>query len=296
MDAPEETKKIAIVGASGFIGSAIYRKLKATNYEVAATSRSIFQNNEYSNNFKVDLFDKSTWDFLLTKFKPDIVICAAWDTEHNKYWHKDTNFHYMQANIEFAAACLTNGVNKFIGIGTMSEYGFSPGKCNSKTTQLNPQDAYSEAKVLTSISIKKIAADFGKKANWVRLFQPYGEKEKPERLIPTINRSMKQNTKVTIKYPNHSLDFTSITDIADALKYIVNNDIEYDINIGTGTATSIRDLCKLLAEINNYSLDKVIFDESNSNSERIIYVDPNSDFLSSKWKYTCDLSSGLRLI
>lgn len=296
MDTQKKSKKIAIIGATGFIGSAIYKELKAVGHDVVGTSRSTSQNKESSNYCKVDLFDKSTWDFLLSELKPDIVICTAWDTEHGKYWHKDTNTYYMQASTEFAATCLNNTVSKFIGIGTMSEYGFSPGKCNSKITQLNPQDAYSEAKVLTSVHIQKIASDLGKKANWVRLFQPYGESEKPERLIPTISRSMRQNTQVEIKYPDHILDFTNITDIADALKFIANNDIEYDINIGTGIPTSVKNLCILLAEINHYSLNRIIYSGSNNRSERNIYVDPDSDFLSNKWKHTCDLASGLRLI
>jgi nucleoside-diphosphate-sugar epimerase len=202
----------------------------------------------------------------------------------------------MKATIEFATACFRANVSKFIGIGTMSEYGFSPGKCNSESSTVNPQDAYSEAKVLTSESIKRIANDFGKKANWVRLFQPYGKNEKSERLIPEIIKNMKQKNPVNIKFPNHMLDFTNTVDIGNALKFIAINDFEYYINVGTGVATSIRSLCTLLAQINHYPIEKVNFKESNDTNERIIFVDPQSHFLVDNWSPKFNLSNGLEII
>jgi nucleoside-diphosphate-sugar epimerase len=293
MNSSKNIKKIALIGANGFIGSAIYNELKTIDLEILPTSRSVFPNNNY---IKFDLFDKSTWDILLQLFKPDIVICTAWDTEHDKYWDKDTNYDYMKATIEFATACFRANVSKFIGIGTMSEYGFSPGKCNSESSTVNPQDAYSEAKVLTSESIKRIANDFGKKANWVRLFQPYGKNEKSERLIPEIIKNMKQKNPVNIKFPNHMLDFTNTVDIGNALKFIAINDFEYYINVGTGVATSIRSLCTLLAQINHYPIEKVNFKESNDINERIIFVDPQSHFLVDNWSPKFNLSNGLEII
>jgi nucleoside-diphosphate-sugar epimerase len=286
-------KKIAVIGGGGFVGSSVFKALRTINSDTVYTSRSDLISN-YSKNFmRLDLFDKSSWDMLINEFKPNVVICVAWETEHDKYWNKATNFDYMNATIDFATTCLKGTVDKFIGFGSMSEYGFSPGKCNADTTLVNPQDSYSEAKVLTSIALNQIADDLGKKANWVRLFQPYGMNEKPDRLIPTLIKNIINDTPITVKFPDHTLDFIHINDVADAVKLIATNDFNYSVNVGTGVATSIRGVCSTLGQISGYDLNKITFNKPDQNYERIVFVDPEHDIFK-KWQHKFNLFTGLK--
>jgi nucleoside-diphosphate-sugar epimerase len=266
------TSKIAIIGGNGFIGSAICRELAKFKMKVFLTTRDL---KIVDGNFvKFDLLNRYSWDSLLNDIKPDIVINTAWETEHNKYWDKDTNKIFMKSTINFATACFTSGVKSFLCIGSGSEYGYSPGKCNALLTPLNPQDLYSESKVLTSVALKDIATNFGRKANWIRLFQPYGPGEKTERLIPSLIRDMSRGTPIKIKFPNHKLDFTHTSQIAYAIRMIASHDINFSINIGTGEATSAKDIALLLADIINFPKENINFNEQD-NGERIIYVDPD---------------------
>jgi nucleoside-diphosphate-sugar epimerase len=287
------TNRIAIIGGTGFIGSGIYQALKNLNSEVVYTSRGNLNHSNGKNCIKFDLLNKSSWDSLLSDFKPNIVICTAWETEHDRYWDKDTNHDYMKSTIDFANSCLSGTVEKFIGLGSMAEYGFSPGKCNSKSTPFDPQNFYSESKVHTSLALNKIAHNSGKKVNWVRLFQVYGVNEKKERLIPGVMSSMVSQIPFTIKFPEHSLDFTYLDDVSSAIKVITKEDLDFSINIGTGIATSIRDVCSTISKITSFDKSKINFLENSEPNKRSIFVDPDYDVFRGKWKFNYSLLDGL---
>jgi nucleoside-diphosphate-sugar epimerase len=286
--------RIAVIGGTGFIGANIYKKLKQVDSEIIYTSRHNLNICGDKDFIKFDLFNKHSWDNLLNGFKPNVVICTAWETEHDRYWDKDTNLEYMKHTVDFAASCLRGSVNKFIGFGSMAEYGFSPGKCNSRLTPFNPQNVYSESKLLTSIALHRIANDLGKKVNWVRLFQVYGVNEKKERLIPQIISNLVHHLPFTIKYPEHQLDFTYLNDISSAIRVVAMNDIDFSVNIGTGTATSVRNLCSTISNLTGANLSKFKFLENNELNERVIYVDPDYDDFKGMWQAKYSLFDGLK--
>ena len=85
---------------------------------------------------------------------------------------------------------------------------------------------------------------------------------------------MSRGTPIKIKFPNHKLDFTHTSQIAYAIRMIASHDINFSINIGTGEATSAKDIALLLADIINFPKENINFNEQDS-GERIIYVDPD---------------------
>jgi len=291
VDTVYQPLKIVLIGGNGFIGNAIYKELKSFNFEIIPTSRNI--NSLDSDFIEFDLFNENTWKVLLHEIQPDIVICTAWETEHSTYWQKNSNFDYAKAIIKFATACFSATINHFICLGSCSEYGFSPGKCNSITTPFNPQNPYSESKVFASAELHAIANKYGKKANWIRLFQPYGLKENPLRLIPSLIMNMSQGKVININTPNDMLDFTHISDVAAAIRLIVMGNYNFSINIGTGIATSISNLTYMLSDILNFSTKKISFNNSSSQLSRSVYVDAQSDIFLGIWRPKYDLYSGL---
>lgn len=285
--------RVLLVGASGFIGSSINLYLKREAVTLIPTSRTTVDKD--SNYVKLDIFKENTWD-VLRVFKPDIVVCTAWETTHNIYWQSKTNFEYMEAIKAFSIKCFKNDVKKFIGLGSMSEYGFSPGKCNSQTTRVNPQDRYSEAKVLTSLALEKIANEFGREANWIRLFQPYGPGENNKRLIPSLFMNMSQNLPVNIRFPEHQLDFTFTKDISRFISEIIKGKFEFSINLGTGSVTSVKELTLLLAELYKYPTSKINFCSPIRSKNRTIYVDPESEIFQNGLRPEIDILNGLKLL
>ena len=75
---------------------------------------------------------------------PNAVLSTAWDTEHGKFWTNESNVAYRDATLRFAELSFQAGVETFIGLGTISEYGTSPGFCNADITPLIFNDIYSK--------------------------------------------------------------------------------------------------------------------------------------------------------
>ena len=146
---------------------------------------------------------------------------------------------------------------------------------------------------MASIDLELISNNYGKKANWIRLFQPYGFKEKPQRLIPSLISNMREDKSIYIKTPNDTLDFIHTDDVASLIRMIGLGDYEYSVNIGTGTATSISNLALFLSDVLNFPREKIYFDNSDFQQKRSVYVDPDSDIFNDVWKPKYSLFEGL---
>lgn len=282
-----------VIGGSGFIGSSLISSLRKSCI-IYGTSRIIKEEENHLGLIKFDLFDSTNWIEILKSIQPKTVICTAWETEYREYWTKATNIAYSKAIEEFAITCFSNSVEKFVGIGSMSEYGFSPGACMAGVTPLNPQDLYSETKVQTSIAIKKTAQEFGKNSIWLRLFQPYGPFENHQRLIPSVIKSLMDNGTVLVNYPSHTLDFLTVQDTADAIKFVLGSDITNEIDIGSGIPMRVEELLRILTNVMGVNWSKVHFEEQNRCHERTIFVDPKSEIFAKGWSPLSTLRQGLK--
>lgn len=185
-------QKIAILGANGFLGSPIADAFSTIGWEVVSLSRSA---NEKSarEEYAVNLFDEESLRSAITFSKPDAVLSTAWDTEHGKFWTNKSNIDYRDATLKFAEICFEAGVKNFMGLGTMSEYGTSPGFCNAKVSPLVENDIYSKSKIETGIELKNLAKDLDAKLIG-RVFQAFGPREKSERYVPGLITNLKKGT------------------------------------------------------------------------------------------------------
>ncbi len=291
---PKELENcVLIVGGSGFIGRALCDQLTSTGLNIVATSRSPSKHAAPYQQVVLDVFNEKNRIEVLEKFKPKTVVFLAWETTHLAYWESKLNFTYMESTLKFAEECYKLHVGKFIGIGSMSEYGFSPGSCNSAKNRVNPQDLYSLSKCHTSNELANIAKKYEANASWVRLFHPFGFGEKNLRLIPNLINNMANEKDIEILNPKHRLDFTHVTDIARAINLIICNDFPFIIDVGTGIATSVESVVKVLANYLNFPEYKIKYNRDEKLVERNIYVDPNSYLHTTDWRPTKHLNEHL---
>ena len=276
-------KKIAILGANGFLGLPIAEAFRLSGWEVVAFSKRQ-HNNSMVQEFKVDLFDLESLNRALLKSKPDVVISTAWVTEHWKLWTSELNVNYRDATLKFAEACFQAGVESFAGIGTGGEYGIKAGICNTESSPLIPNDVYAASKIETGLKLKEIGETFGAKSHWFRIFQAFGPNEKPERFIPGLISSLKQRERFSISTPENNLDWIHTADIASAVVYCLENELRHFVDVGTGVATSVREVSELIcAELD---LDANLLDYSVPlpGSEKTAVVDSASLLFTAGWK------------
>jgi nucleoside-diphosphate-sugar epimerase len=286
-------RKIAILGANGFVGLPITQAFSKSGWDVVAFSRQ--QHNDSTvQEIQVDLFDEESLKQALQISKPKVVITTAWDSEHGKFWTSDLNIKYRDATLKFAEICFESGVESFSGIGTVSEYGIKAGICNAETSPLIPNDIYAASKIETGLKLKEMGKSFGAKTHWFRIFQAFGPNEKPERFIPGLISTLGQGKKFSIRTPDYKLDWIHTEDIAWAIVFSLENNLRHFVDVGTGIATSVRDLSELVCD--ELKLDSSLLDYSAQvpGHEKTVVVDPSSLLFSSGWNPSQPLESRIR--
>ena len=285
--------KVAVIGANGFLGTTIANRFNSDGWQVLPTSRLVSAQ-RHQNFSYVDIYDEASIDDFLFKNKPELVVSTAWETEHGKFWNKETNVKYAMATTRLANRCYELGVLNFIGLGTMSEYGQAPGPCDSKTTPLNPADLYSKTKSDTGIRLKEIAESHGRQFSWLRVFQAFGPKEKEQRFIPTLIRTLGSGKKLEILSPQNKMDWIHSEDVASALSFCVSRKLFGYIDIGTGFSTSVGDISKNISKIFGFDESLLILKNSENSISKDIYVSESSEILKSGWKPEKSLADRLR--
>lgn len=285
--------KIAVLGAGGFIGEPLGERILAQGYKLLPFTRESAKKG-FHQGINVDLFDQVSIQAALDATKPNVVISTAWDTEHGKFWTNEINRQYKEATLKFAQLAFESGVDKFVALGSMSEYGNNPGLCNSAFTQTVRSDLYSQTKIETGIELEEIGQKFGKKTNWLRIFQAFGPNEKSERFIPGLIGTLRNEETFQIKTPKYEMDWIHTSDIASAILFTIENDLEHFVDIGTGRGTTVRDLSLLVCE--QLGLDEHLLDFSSQieGHQKVAVVDAESQLLAKGWKPDESLESRLK--
>ena len=275
--------KIAIVGASGFLGSPIAEAFEMAGWEVISFSRTK-STSLTRQGFLADLFEEESLDRALSLAKPNVVLSTAWDTEHGKFWTNESNINYRNATLRFAELSFQAGVETFVGLGTMSEYGESPGSCNAEISSLMESNLYSKSKIQTGLKLKSIGERYGCKTHWARIFQAFGPNEKSERFVPGLIAKLQAGEKFSIRTPNFELDWIHTEDIASALAFTVENKLNHFVDIGTGIGTTVKEFSELICH--ELKLDSSLLDYSGEilGQKKKVVVDRETQLLSLGWK------------
>jgi nucleoside-diphosphate-sugar epimerase len=275
--------KIAILGAKGFLGCAISKHFSLCGWEVVSLSRRIGLGPNSTEVF-ADLFDESSLKTALANVNADVVLSTAWDTEHGKFWTSGSNIAYRDATLRFANLCFESSVNTFIGLGTVSEYGNSPGYCNAESSHLVSTDAYSKSKIETGRRLMEIGLEHGKRTHWARVFQAFGPNEKSERFIPSLIAKLNEDKDFSIRTPNFRMDWIHAADIASAIYFTLENDLNHFVDIGTGVGTTVSELASLICEEFGLSKSRLDFSDQIPGHEKTAVADPATQLLSLGWE------------
>ena len=285
--------KIVVLGANGFLGSPIADLFETKGWEVITFSRTKSARS-MRREFLVDLFDEATLKLAISQVKPDVVLSTAWETEHGKFWTNESNIDYRNATLRFAELSFQAGVETFIGLGTMSEYGISPGYCNADVTPLISNDIYSKSKIETGLELKKIGETLGGKTHWARVFQAFGPNEKSERFVPGLITELQNETEFSIRTPNFEMDWIHTADVASAIVFMLENKVNHFVDIGTGEGTTVKDLSELICE--EIGLNAKLLDYSGQipGHKKKAVVHKDSQLLSLGWRPTESLRNRIK--
>ena len=248
---------LLVLGASGFIGANLFRRLLQYRTDVYGTTSRLspwrLEGLPQTNIIVTDLIVEYNLIKLLDMVEPRTVFdCVAYGAYS---FQKETSLMY-RTNVNFKVKLieelLKRNVVRYIHAGSSSEYGDNAsGPCES--VALTPNSHYA----VTKAAVSGLIYFAGKKQHFpcanLRFYSVYGPFEDASRLIPKIISAGIKGVYPPFVDPDISRDFVYVIDACDAFIDAALNLKEENygesFNIGTGDRTTIADIARLTKEI-----------------------------------------------
>ena len=214
--------RILLTGATGFIGSAIQKKL--TDHDLIMTSRG-FTDRKQANLFKKNL--SSTENFSDCLKDVDIVIHAAAKVHEMDFQQKNSLTEYMETNcfgtLNLARQAAKMGVKRFIFISSIKVNGERtyPNKPFRHDDPRLPLDPYGKSKAEAEIGLLKIAADTQLEATIIRPPLVYGPGVKAN--FEALLRLAYRNFPMPLKSVTNKRSFVAIDNLISLILECIKN-------------------------------------------------------------------------
>ncbi len=266
---------VLLTGATGFVGSFVLEKLlENKKFNVIILKRS------YSNLWRIDKYlkyvkqydvDKIDLEEVFKQEKIDVIVHLA--TFYNKKDSLNDIENLIDSNLTFSLKLLylasKYGVNRFLYTTTCFEKAF-----NGEIAFNN----YAASKKAFEEFLKLYNYKYGLQVIIMRLFSPYGPKDKENKLIPTLIKNYFKDRISKLSAGFQRLDFTYVEDIADVIVEITDKKLDttyLKFDLATGRSYSIRELVTILGEILEDNL-RVIWGREKVGDENINYYSDTS--------------------
>lgn len=246
---PSASRRVLITGGSGFVGRAVLPELAESGYEVHVVAHAKAAPELLgARAHRLDLMDGPATEALIGTVRPSHLLHLAWYTTPQRYWSSDRNLAWVEASLRLLRSFAAAGGERAVVAGTCAEYDLTGGRCSEATTPRRPASLYGACKNALFETAAMHARTAGHSLAWARLFHPYGPAERPERLVPSVVRSLLEGRPVELSHGRQERDFVYVDDVARALVRLLDAELKGAANVGTGQATSVRSIVAAIAD------------------------------------------------
>lgn len=248
--------KVAVSGATGFIGRHVLAELESRSVESIALVRpaSAMPNGRSSCRVvHLDLHEapKNAFDLM---GRPDVLIHLAWSgLPHYKSLH-----HFeeeLPAQYRFLKDIIESGLQNLVVAGTCFEYGMQSGPL-SENIAPQPSNPYGFAKDALRRQLEYLNATHRFQLTWVRLFYLYGEGQADGSLLSQLRQAAERGDPVFNMSGGEQLrDYLPVTEVAKSLVSLAlaRKDVGV-VNVCSGTPISVRKLVENWIKENGWSI------------------------------------------
>ena len=233
--------KIAITGATGFIGQHVRNVLAKTDNDVVLVVRYVERVGDKSAREEIVAADLSQarTDWFELFGRPDVVLHLAWGGLPNYMDCYHVNVE-LPTQLRFLTALIKSGLKKLVVTGTCYEYGLSSGAL-SEDQETNPNTPYGIAKDRLRKELFELRSTQHFDLTWARIFYPYGEGQSERSIYSQLIRAISNNEKeFAIGSGTQMLDFIQVTTVAKALLAFVTEIKGIGlINVGSGDPQTV---------------------------------------------------------
>lgn len=246
--------KIAVTGASGFIGRHVLAELKARSIESIALIHSSVSRSGVGSCSRVvhlDLHQPPADAFELMG-RPNALIHLAWSGLPNY-----RSLHHFEqelpAQYQFLRGLIGAGLQSLVVAGTCFEYGMQSGPLNENVIP-QPNNPYGYAKDALRRQLEYLKAIYPFQMTWARLFYLYGEGQAESSLWSQLRQAVERgDARFNMSGGEQLRDYLAVTEVARHLVSLAmaSRDVGV-VNVCAGTPTSVRKLVEGWIEQNGW--------------------------------------------
>jgi dTDP-6-deoxy-L-talose 4-dehydrogenase (NAD+) len=244
--------KVAVIGASSFVGENLISHLSKKKIKIIATYNTKREKNKSNIVWKKLDITRNKINYFKYLDSPDIVINLAWPDIPNYRLKKHLKTYTYQKGLNYNL--VKNGLKNLIILGTCYEYGKVNGKV-SEYTNTRPLIPYAVAKLKLLKSILKLKKKNDFKFTWLRAFFVYGINKKRPTLFSLINQFQKKKISELKVCGDLVRDFISINFLCSVITKITKLNKGFGIvNVSSGKGVLLKDFIKkFLKKKNNFN-------------------------------------------
>jgi nucleoside-diphosphate-sugar epimerase len=227
---------VLVVGASGFIGSALAQSLRQRGHAVTATSsgRGPF--------VVLDISDLAMCKAALVEGGFDAVVNLAGRGVTAGSASSGEMLRVNSSGAETLATALTQ-------LQVPPPFLVHVASSTEPRIGDSGESAYSESKSRGSAAIRQILGGADLPFSIARVHNTYGAKQPEGRFIMSVMTRLQRHQPVTIVHPKRVRDFCYIDDVALRITDLLEHRMEHreEVDIGTGVGTTLWEAAKIVA-------------------------------------------------
>ena len=249
--------RVAVTGASGFIGRHVLTELLRHDIKTVAVTRDVARLHGLNKSVRIVEMDiaRPAPDCFELMGQPDVLIHLAWDglPNYKSLHHFETElprqYHFLKAMVEA-------GLPSLSVTGTCFEYGMQSGPL-SEDILTKPNNPYGYAKDTLRQQLEFLKSTKPFKLTWARLFYMHGEGQPNTSLYPKLKEAVLRGDKVFNMSGGEQLrDYLPVEEVARQIVQlaIAQRDIGA-INICSGKPISVLRLVEQWLRENNWKIE-----------------------------------------
>lgn len=290
--------RILVTGASGFIGRAVVKVLRASAAEVHGTrspapsgSSDPVSDVAYH---RLDLLDKTETEELVATVQPTHLLHLAWDLTPGAL-NEAHHIAWAEASLGLLSSFEAQGGQRAVLVGSCFEYDAAYGYCTEGQTPEDASTVYGQAKSGLCRLATAFAEATALSVAWARIFFVYGPGEAQHRLVPHVIDCLIRRETAVCTHGRQIRDYLHVDDVAAALVALQCSDVQGVVNVGSGTPVALRDLINEIADqLDGHDLIQLGGRPPSPNEPPLLVANPHRLRDEVGWTPSISLPDGIR--
>lgn len=250
MSQQQAARRVLITGASGFIGYHTIAPLLESGFEIVASYHHRKPTDiDGVTWLQANLLDGGAITSLVEAAQATHLLHCAWYVEPGKMINDVLNLQWVRYSLQLLHQFRENGGTHCVIAGSCYEYDWRHGYCNEALTPSVANTFYGNAKNSLREAFTGYCRATGLTGAWGRAFFLYGPRENPQRLVSSLAKALLSGKEAPSSHGEQIRDYLHVQDVGDAFAALVASNASGVYNIGSGKATTLRNIIETVGRI-----------------------------------------------